>query len=176
MHTWTVICGLAVGLAGPTLALAQQGQVSCSILENGAAASGIILVRQGDVEIATASCGATLKLKPGKYVVQLALDGALDGPTQTRDLEVKAGAPSSVGADFATGQLEVRIESDGHRAAGVAVILKDGKQVGTLGSGVSAHLSIGTYSVEARYRTERKVFDAVSLTAGKPLVLEASFK
>ena len=58
----------------------------------------------------------------------------------------------------------------------MAIIRKDGKQVGTLGSGVAAHLSAGSYQVVARYRTQQKVFDAVAIEQGKPTVLEAAFE
>jgi len=59
-------------------------------------------------------------------------------------------------ADFPTATLEVRIASSGRRAAGMAVIKRNGQQLGTLGSGVAAHLSTGTYRILVRYRTQEK--------------------
>ena len=49
----------------------------------------------------------------------------------------------------------------------MAVIRKDGKQIGTLGSGVAAHLSAGSYEVVARYRSQEKRFDDVQIKKGE---------
>ena len=56
------------------------------------------------------------------------------------------------------------------------MIRRDGKQIGTLGSGVRAHLSEGTYQVVARYRSKQQSFEAVKVTRGETRVLEASFE
>jgi hypothetical protein len=110
------------------------------------------------------------------YTAVIGLDGVLDGPERRMEVSVKSGEVASVAADFATGIIEVQIESKGRQAAGMAVISLDGRQIGTLGSGVSAHLSAGTYQVVARYRTQQKQFGSVSIEAGKKEVLRASFE
>ena len=91
-------------------------------------------------------------------------------------LTATAGKTSKLNADFATGLLEVKIQSQGRDTAGMAVIRKADKQVGTLGSGVAAHLSVGTYQVIARYRAQQKTFDNVAITAGQRTHLEVSFE
>src|SRR6185312_2163245 len=135
-------------LAEPT------GRVVCNITENGQAASGVISIQKDGKEVATTSCGRELAVPTGSYVAALRLDGAFDGPEQRQNIEVKAGALQKLSGDFATGVLEVRIASGGRRAAGMAVIKRNGQQLGTLGSGVAAHVSAGKYRILVRYRNQ----------------------
>ncbi|HMI91003.1 MAG TPA: hypothetical protein VK509_06545, partial [Polyangiales bacterium] len=160
----------------PSAHAADNGKVACEVKENGKAASGTLSLLQGDKEVASAPCGKPVSVAAGDYDAVLSLDGALDGPQQKKAIKVAAGQTASANADFATGLLEVRIRMQGRDTAGMAIIRKDGKQVGTLGSGVAAHLSTGSYQVVAKYRTQQKVFDAVAIEQGKPTVLEASFE
>jgi hypothetical protein len=162
--------------AGRSAQAADDGKVVCEVKENGKTGSGTLSLRQGDKEVASGPCGKPLSAAAGQYTAVLSLDGALDGPEQSKSVTVSAGQSASVSADFATGTLQVRIRNQGKDTAGMAVIRKDGKQVGTLGSGVAAHLSAGSYQVVARYRTQQKVFEAVAIEQGKPTVLEASFE
>ena len=87
-----------------------------------------------------------------------------------------AGQNTKLDADFATGLLEMRIRSQGHDAAGMAVIRRTTRQIGTLGSGVAAHLSVGAYKVVARYRTQERRFDDVQIQRGQRTLLDASFE
>ena len=155
---------------------ADNGKVACELKENGKPASGTLSLLQGETEVANGPCGKPFSVAAGEYTAVLSLDGALDGPQQKKPVTVAAGKSANVSADFAIGLLEVRIRNHGRDTAGMAVIRKDGKQVGTLGSGVAAHLSTGSYQVVARYRSNEKVFDAVTIEQGKPTVLEASFE
>jgi hypothetical protein len=162
-------------LTVPVLA-ADGGGVTCEIRENGQPGSGTIVVLQGATEVARGSCGKPLAVPAGDYIAVLSLDGALDGPEQRQALSVQANKAAKVAADFATGLLEVRIRSQGRDTAGMAVIRKGGKQIGTLGSGVAAHLSADTYQVVARYRTQQKAYDEVKIRPGERTVLDASFE
>lgn len=152
------------------------GKVTCKVLENGEAASGTVSLRKGDAEVAQGGCSQPLTAPAGSYTAVISLDGALDAPEKSQPVTVQLGATVEIKADFSTGILQVFIDSDGKQAAGMAVIRRDGRQVGTLGSGVAAHLSAGTYEVVARYRTEKKGFENVKIERGKRLVLNASFK
>lgn len=152
------------------------GRVTCTIQENGEEASGVVAVQRDGKEVTSGSCGKELSVPAGTYTAVLRLDGALDGPEQTQPLTIKKGESTTVSANFATGILEVRIASQGKRAAGMAVIKRDGKQIGTLGSGVAAHLSAGTYEVIARHRTQEKAFGAVAVSAGQRVTLDAAFE
>jgi hypothetical protein len=158
-----------------SVAHAQQGRIACTITENGGAASGTAIVRQNGRDVSTGSCGTPLSVAAGTYDVTLRLDGALDRPEQTKRVTVRAGQTASATADFATAILEVRITAGGRRAAGMAIITRNGVRIGTLGSGVSGHLSAGTYDVVVRYRTQERRFDAVSLTKGQRRALSAAF-
>jgi hypothetical protein len=167
----------AAGLQQPPSArAADNGKVACEVKENGKAASGTLSLLQDDKEVASGPCGKSLSVAAGDYDAVLSLDGALDGPQQKKAVKVSAGQTVNANADFATGLLEVRIRMQGRDTAGMAIIRKDGKQVGTLGSGVAAHLSTGSYQVVAKYRTQQKVFESVAIEQGKPTVLEASFE
>jgi hypothetical protein len=149
--------------------------VQCEILENGEAASGTMLVLDGTKEVAEGTCGKPLSLPAGTYTAVLRLDGAIDGPEQRMPLVVGKDAPKPLKADFATGTVEVKVTSESKAAAGMAIIRKDGKQIGTLGSGVPAHLSAGTYDIEVRHRAASKTLSAVVIAKGDKKSLEVSF-
>jgi len=166
---------ISVAIAGPARAQ-PSGKVTCHITENGQPASGVISIQKDGKEVAEASCGRELSVPVGKYVAALRLDGAFDGPEQRQNIEIKAGGAQKLSADFATGVLEVRITSRGRRAAGMAVIKRNGQQLGTLGSGVSAHVSAGTYRILVRYRGQEKDLGDVTLSGGQHLSLDAAFE
>lgn len=162
-------------LAVPVRA-ADGGKIACEITENGQPASGTIVVLDGARELARGSCSRPIAVPPGEHTAVLTLDGALDTPAQEKPGNVQPGGVTTVRADFVTGTLEVRFTNQGRDAAGSAVIRKDGRQIGTLGSGVSAHLSTGTYEVIARYRSLERRFDKVVIAPGQPVVLTAAFE
>ena len=162
-------------VAAPVLA-EPTGRVACTITENGQPASGVISIQKDGNEIATTSCGRELAVPVGHYVAALRLDGAFDGPEQRLNVEVKAGALQKLSGDFATGVLEVRISSGGRRAAGMAVIKRNGQQLGTLGSGVGAHVSAGKYRILVRYRSQEKDLGEVTIAGGQRLSLDADFE
>jgi hypothetical protein len=162
-------------LAQPALAAAEDGKVLCDVTENGQPASGTLTVLSGETEVATGPCGKPLSVAAGEYTAVIELDGALDGPKQRQPLTVQGGKVAPLKGEFATGLLEVRIKSQGRDTAGMAIIRKDGTQIGTLGSGVAAHLSAGRYEIVARYRSQQKAFAEVVITAGQRTVLDAAF-
>ena len=167
---------LTWGLSGDQVdAQTGRARVTCEISENGQAASGTISVQRDGQEVAAGTCGKELTVDAGSYTALVKLDGALDGPSQTKPLTLQPNSKSSLKVDFETGMLEIRIASQGKRAAGMAVIKKNGAQIGTLGSGVAAHLSAGVYQVVARYRTQEKDLGDVAIAAGQKVALDASF-
>jgi hypothetical protein len=169
--------GLLMSAFIPGVVMAEAtGKVVCNISENGQPASGVISVQKDGNEIATGSCGRELAVPAGNYIAALRLDGAFDGPEQRQNIEIKAGGTQKVNADFATAVLEVRITSGGRRAAGMAVIKRKGQQLGTLGSGVNAHVSAGTYRILVRYRGQEKDLGDVTLSSGQRLSLDAAFE
>ena len=171
----TTLAALFALLAGPAQA-AGGGHVRCAITENGESAQGTLRLSQGEKEVSRGACGSeTLAVPAGDYTAVIQLDGALDGPEQRKSVTVSAGQLAEVAADFATGILEVRIQNDGRRAAGMALIRRGGTQVGTLGSGVSAHLSAGTYEVVARYRDQEQRFEGVVVKSGDKRTIDVSF-
>ncbi|HEX2676028.1 MAG TPA: hypothetical protein VHM19_05295 [Polyangiales bacterium] len=172
------LCVLALAAIGswPAFADEPSAKVTCEILENGEGASGEVSIQQNGTEVATGTCGKELAIPAGTFDAILRLDGALDSPEQKQPLTVKKKGSAKLKADFATGLLEVSIASQGKRAAGMAIIKRDGKQIGTLGSGVPAHLSAGSYEVVARYRTQEKSWTDVKVEKGARVTLDASFE
>lgn len=171
-----VLAAGVLALAAPDALAEPSGKVLCEITENGLAASGVISVQVGGKEVATGACGRELSLPPGDYTAALRLDGALDGPEQRQPLHVQPGELLHPRADFATGTIEVRIASQGRRAAGMAIIKRNGQQLGTLGSGVAAHLTSGKYHIFVRYRAQEKDLGEVTLAPGQQVVLDAAFE
>ena len=149
--------------------------VQCEIRENGEPASGTMLVLDGTREVAEGTCGKPLSLPAGTYTAVLRLDGAIDGPEQRLPLVVGKDSPKPLKADFATATLEVKVTSESKAAAGMAIIRKDGMQIGTLGSGVPAHLSAGTYEIVVRHRSASKTLASVVLAKGDKKTLDVSF-
>jgi len=177
---------LSLGLlACPGWALAQAtptptqggplGHVLCEVTENGSTASGTMVLRRGAEQVASGSCGVALDVPPGTYEAILRLDGALGEGEQARQVSVERGATARVGVDFATAILEVRFTAEGRRAAGMAAIMSGGRQIGALASGVSAHVSVGTYDIVARYRNQERRFDGITLVRGERRSLSAEF-
>jgi hypothetical protein len=155
---------------------AGDGKASCEITENGKPASGMIVVLDGNTELLRGSCGKPIAVPAGEHTAVLTLDGALDAPEQRQPVTVQASKTAKIKADFATGLLEVHITHEGHETAGMALIRKDGRQIGTLGSGVTAHLSAGSYEVVARYRSQERRYDKVAVAAGQHAVVDAAFE
>lgn len=163
-------------LAGAPARASGGGKISCEITENGRPASGTIVIMAGAAEVADGACGKPIAVPGNADSAVLRLDGALDGPELRTPLAAGPARPAVLHADFSTGLLEVRIQSQGRDTAGIAVIRRDGKQIGTLGSGVTAHLSSGTYEVVARYRTHEKRFEQVDIQPDRRTALNASFE
>jgi hypothetical protein len=171
-----VLVAGVLALAAPAALAEPNGKVLCEITENGLAASGVISIQANGKEVATGSCGRELSVPPGDYTAALRLDGALDGPEQRQPLHVTPGELLHPHADFQTGTVEVRIASQGRRAAGMAIIKRKGQQLGTLGSGVAAHLTSGVYRILVRYRAQEKDLGDVTLAPGQQVVLDAAFE
>jgi hypothetical protein len=159
----------------PVLA-ADDAKLACEILENGSPASGTVALLQGTAEVAHGVCGKPIAVPPGLYTAVLSLDGVLDGPELRQEVTIAAGKTTKLGNDFETGLLEIKIQREGHDTAGMAVIRKGDRQIGTLGSGVAAHLSVGAYQVVARYRAQQKNFDNVVIAKGQRTRLDAVFE
>jgi len=176
VHTFLAVPILAAVALVPSVRADRPGaQIACSVQENGLAATGTVRVAKGDATVHSGSCSGAIPLPPGAYAVVVGLDGALDGPEQTFNITVRPGGNETVTADFATGILQVRIESQGQQAAGMAIIRRGGTQLGTLGSGVTAHLSVGSYDVVARYRLKSQEFTGVAITRAQTTTLDARF-
>jgi hypothetical protein len=102
------------------------------------------------------------------------LDGTLDNPAKSLSVEVSAAKATPVSVDFQTGVLEVRIETKGQRGTGMVTVNRGSTRIGTLGSGVAAHLSAGTYEVVVRLGGEERRY-SVDLRPGQRRLVRAQF-
>jgi hypothetical protein len=102
------------------------------------------------------------------------LDGALDNPAQTVKVDVATGQTVPVAVDFETGTLEVRIATKGKRGTGLVAVEKDGKRLGTIGSGVAVRLSAGAYMVVVRLDGHEQRHE-VDLRPGQSRLVRAQF-
>jgi hypothetical protein len=166
---------VAMSLLGVSaVARAQQGQIRCAITENGSPASGSFAVEQGGRQVASGSCGRALSVPVGACSVTVRLNGALDNPAQTVNATVADGKTSTVAVDFKTAVLEVRIDAKGQRGTGMVTVEKNGRRIGTLGSGVAARLSAGSYEVIVRLGAQEQRHQ-VELRPGQRRLVRAQF-
>lgn len=161
-------------VVGAGVANAQEGRIQCTITENGAPSRGTVAVEQDGRKVASGSCGRALPVPPGKCKVTVILDGALDNPARTVDVDVVAGKTAPVAVNFETATLEVRIETKGQRGTGLVAVEKGGKRIGTLGSGVAARLSAGAYVVVVRLGGQEQRH-TVELRPGQRRLVRAQF-
>jgi hypothetical protein len=167
MVTAAVFCGAGV-------AEAQTGQIRCSVTENGGQGRGTIVVEQNGREVGGGSCGAALSVPVGKCNVTVRLDGTLDNPSKSLTVQVAAGKSTPVSVDFQTGVLEVRIETKGQRGTGIVTVNRGSQRIGTVGSGVAARLSAGSYEVVVRLAGKERRY-AVDLRPGQRRLVRAQF-
>ena len=151
-----------------------SGEIRCKITKNGAPATGTIAIEQNGKEIAHGSCGASLRTPPGTYRAIVRLGGALDQPLKRVAINVRANGVAPVEVDFRTGTLEVRILAKGRPGTGMVTINRGRKRLGTLGAGVAADLSEGTYEVVVTYGGQKLVYP-IELKAGQRRLVRARF-
>ena len=168
------LAAAAVLFCGAGSAQAQTGQIRCSVTENAGPAHGTIVVEQNGREVGGGSCGDALSVPTGKCKVTVRLDGTLDNPSKSLHVEVSAAKETPVSVDFQTGVLEVRIEAKGQRGTGIVTVNRGSTRIGTLGSGVAATLSAGSYEVVVRLGGEERRY-AVDLRPGQRRLVRAQF-
>jgi len=124
------------------------GAFRCTVLENGTAGAASYRVVKGSTTVATGRCGnPAANLEAGDYRIIVTLDGMADGANRNMPLTIRDGRTSSVRAVFETSRLTVTTVHNGRRIPGRAVLIKDGRTVASLGSGVYSKVSSGRYQV-----------------------------
>ena len=83
-------------------------------------------------------------------------------------------AEPSFPSRLATGVLEVRIEAKGQSGTGIVTVNRGAKRIGTVGSGVGARLSAGSYEVVVRLGGQERRY-SVDLRPGQRRVVRAQF-
>lgn len=152
----------------------EPARFDCRVEENGAWAPASFSALRDGQRVASGRCGSAITLEPGTYDVVLTLEETLDRPQRRVRVQAPEGGSVQATASFQTSILEVRFTREREPAAGLAIILRDGEQVGTLGSRVPARLSSGRYEIIARYRTHERRF-TVDLAPGQRRAIHAAF-
>lgn len=165
---------VALLLAGAANASADEAAVQCTITENGTPSRGTVVVEREGKRLASGTCGRELSVPAGPCTLTVRLDGALDNPAKTVQVTAKSGATTAVPVDFATATLEVRVEAKDARGTGLVAVEQNGKRLGTLGSGVGARLSAGTYVVVVRMGGKEQRYE-VALRPGQRRLVRAQF-
>lgn len=165
---------------------AGEGRVAVTVKQNGSVASGAFEVHRladashgtaGEI-VASGRSGLAVRVPAGTYDVVVRLDGAIDRPERwLRDVVVGAGRTAEVEGSFQTAVLEVRVQARGRRAAATVYVRRAGEtaDVATLGAGVRAVVSAGTYDIVVRHRAQERVFPGIELPAGGARALTADF-
>ena len=158
----------------PTLAPARPGLVQCHVTAAGVLAPATVEVRDHGRVIASGTCGERLSVAAGSYDATITLERAIDRPQQNVRLIVPEGGVATASAAFDTSIIEVRFLKSGASTFGQAILERDGRTLGSIGSGVVAHVSSGRLTIRARYLTEWKTY-TVDLSNGQRRAVIASF-
>lgn len=165
---------LSSGTPTAAPAPARPGRLTAVVDENGAHAPSSVHVRRGGRLVASGSSATPIELPAGTYDVTITLETALDRPTRTVRVSVPEGGTATARASFRTSIIEVRFTKDRTAVHGLATLRQGGRVIGTLGSGVTARVSAGTYEIDARYRTEQRTY-TVALAPEQRRALRADF-
>jgi len=158
----------------PTPAPAPNGQVACDVTENGVAAPATIEVRSRGRVIASGRCGTRIEVPGGTYSATVTLESAIDRPQQHVPLVVPSHGVGSARASFSTSIIEVRFSREGAPAFGQAVLVREGRSVGSIGHRNAVRISSGRVTVRARHRTMTQTFD-LQLRPGQRRAIQARF-
>jgi hypothetical protein len=164
----------AVLCFGAASAHAQDGQIQCSVTENGNPSRGTVAVEQGGSKVASGACGRALSVPPGKCRVTVILDGALDAPARTVEVQVEPGKTAPVSVDFETAMLEVQVRTRGQRGTSLVAVERNGRRIGTIGVEVPAKVSAGKYVVVVRLGGQEQRHE-VDLRPGQRRLVRAQF-
>ncbi|MCC6873458.1 MAG: hypothetical protein IT378_04040 [Sandaracinaceae bacterium] len=156
--------------ARETPAPAAPGVLACALTENGIPAPASVVLRQSGRVIVSGSCARPLSVPSGTYEVILTLENALDRPSRTLSATVIAGRTLELHADLPTAILEVRFLRGTQIVPGLAFVERDGRAIGSVGSGVLHRLTPGAYRVVARTSAGDRAYDVVLEAGGRRAV------
>ena len=128
--------------------------------------------------IASAACGLgalPLSAIPGAYVARISLADTFDGTHRDVPVQVVAGQVRGLTVEVPTALLEVRAEVAGRLVFGRAIVRRSGNVVGSLGSGVVATLTPGSYDIEVVQGSQRRLLQGIRLAPGQRRALRVAF-
>ncbi len=152
----------------------RPGLVRCTVTAAGTLAPATVEVRHQGRVIASGTCGERISVPAGRYDATITLERAIDRPQQTVPLFVPEDGVGTARAAFDTSILEVRFFQNGRRTFGQAILEQNGRVIGSIGSGVVAHVSSGRVTIRARHLTEWRTY-TVDLAPGQRRAIIARF-
>lgn len=158
----------------PLLPPPQPGLVQCTVTAAGVLAPATIEVRYEGRVMASGACGERIEVPGGDYYATITLERAIDRPQQTVPLHVPENGIGTATAAFDTSILEVRFMKDGVSTFGQAILERDGRELGSIGSGVVTFVSSGPITIRARHLSEWKTY-TVDLAPGQRRAIYAIF-
>jgi len=154
------------------------GSLRCSATRNGVESRATVELIQNGRTIASAACGLgalPLSAIPGAYVARISLADTFDGTHRDVPVQVVAGQVRGLTVEVPTALLEVRAEVAGRLVFGRAIVRRSGNVVGSLGSGVVATLTPGSYDIEVVQGSQRRLLQGIRLAPGQRRALRVAF-
>jgi hypothetical protein len=153
----------------------ENGSVLVNAIDHAGPAPGAVTISTIDSQVvARGTTGAPIVVPAGVYLATVRLEGTADFAEQTQRVDVGPGHVRAVSSQFPTGILEVRVRSDREPVFATVFLVRDGQEVGTMGSAVPWKVSAGTYDlrvVTAGDRGQNRLVQDVSLEPGQRLAV-----
>ena len=153
----------------------ENGSVLVNAIDHAGPAPGAVTISTIDSEVvARGTTGAPIVVPAGVYLATVRLEGTADIAEQTQRVDVGPGHVLAVSSQFPTGILEVRVRQDREPVFATVFLVRNGQEVGTMGSAVPWKVSAGTYDlrvVAAGDRGQNRQVQDVSLEPGQRLAV-----
>jgi hypothetical protein len=162
--------------AGREIPAQEQASVIGIAHDHGGATSGHVRVRdmKGDL-IAEGRLGAPIVVPAGTALVTLLPDGFADHVEHVQRVELQPGDAAQVEAQIPSGVLEVRVRHEREPVFATVYLMRDGQEVGSVGSHVPWKASAGTYDLRIVYGGESQTVEDVLLEPGVRRAVRVDF-
>jgi hypothetical protein len=173
---WPAPAAPAAEPTEPNGAVEAPAVVTGIVRDHAGPTSGHVEVREPDgALIAEGRLGAPLEVPPGTALVTLIPDGFADDAEHVRRVSFASNQAVRVEAEIPSGILEVRVREGGEPVFATVYLLRDGQEVGTVGSHVPWKASAGTYDVRVVSRGEAQLVEDVHLEPGQRRAVRVDF-
>lgn len=156
--------------------VAELATVTGVAYDHGGRTSGQVSVRDTKGELlAEGRMGAPLEIPVGAAMVTLVPDGFADDVSHTQRVLARSGDTLEVQAQIASGVLEVRVREAGEPVFATVHLIRNGQQVGTVGSHVPWKVSAGSYDLHVLHGGEERTVEDVHLEPSQRRAIRVDF-